>query len=440
MNGVENMNGYDKQRERIVAYLRSGEDRREDFRIGVEFEHFVIDRATGKTVSYYGPQGVEESLRDIHKQGWNEYYNDEYLLGLDKGPFTISTEPGSQFEISIEAQKDIKNLEEKYLEFFQQVLKTFEDKNQILVALGYHPITKIDDIKILPKKRYGYMYDYFKKRGGTLAHNMMKGTAAVQVTIDFENEEDFILKSRVANALSPILYTLYDNSYIFEGDIYPKRNIRQKIWENTDKDRSGIVPTVFDLDFSYRKYAEYILNNPVIFLDREGVLEGTGEKPFYEVFDPDKDGDEMIYHAMSIVFPDVRAKRYLEIRMMDAVPYPLNFSAVALIKGLFYHEENLNRLSKRIENITREDVLRGKESSEELGMQGNYLGQTFREWGIELIKMAVEGLDEEEKHYLEPLEVLVEEGVNRRDLFEETYQKEGILEAIRQAQIEVRNV
>lgn len=200
---------------------------------------------------------------------------------------------------------------------------------------------------------------------------MMKGTCAVQVTIDFTSEEDCIRKYRIGSALSPILYTMYDNSYIFESEVYENYSVRQHIWENTDLDRSGVLKTAFDKDFSYGKYADYILNNNIIFTDDDGVLASTGDSLFKDIFDPEVHGDEEIYHAISIVFPDLRLKRYLEFRMMDAVPYPLNLSAAALIKGLMYSDENLDRLDELFKDISYADVQAGKTSASKYGMNGN---------------------------------------------------------------------
>lgn len=172
------------------------------------------------------------------------FENDGYLLGLTADDFEISTEPAGQFEISISKKKSIKDLEKIYLDFMRKYLKVFKDKNQSLVAMGYHPNTSINDFKISPKKRYEFMFNYFKDKG-TMAHNMMKGTSSVQVTIDYLNEKDFVNKYKAFTYLSPILYALFDNSYIFEKKPLETYAIRQEIWENTDLARSGVLEEAF---------------------------------------------------------------------------------------------------------------------------------------------------------------------------------------------------
>ncbi|MDO5041742.1 MAG: glutamate-cysteine ligase family protein, partial [Peptoniphilus sp.] len=174
-----------KAKEQIINYFKNGEKPTEKFKIGAEFEHFIIYKDTLKTVSYYGEGGVGESIAEICEifKG-KPLMDDENILGFFADGFSVSTEPGSQFEVSINPKKNIADLEKAYLSFMKAVIPVFEKKNQGLICLGYHPRTKIDEIKILPKKRYGYMYEHFKSRG-KMAHNMMKGSASIQIAIDY---------------------------------------------------------------------------------------------------------------------------------------------------------------------------------------------------------------------------------------------------------------
>ncbi|MDO5755697.1 MAG: glutamate-cysteine ligase family protein [Tissierellia bacterium] len=418
---------YEDKLKRVVEYIRSGEKNPENFTLGVEMEHFVVHKDTGKTVSYYGKDGVGETLEEIEQMGFKAEREGHHVLGLHKGDITISTEPGSQFEIAITSDCCIKVLEEDYLRFMKSILQLFEKKDQSLVTLGYHPVTTIDEIKILPKKRYDFMYRYFNGQGD-MAHNMMKGTASLQVTIDYKDEEDFKKKYRILNALSPVFYAVFDNAYIFENKVLKRRNIRQKIWENTDADRSGVFEIAFDDDLSYEKYADKILNTPLIFTDHKGHQEYVGGKLFKDVMTKE-DGDDFIFHGLSIVFPDVRVKKYIEIRMMDSIPYPLNFACLAWIKGLFYHGKNLEDLDHMTQDISYEEVLEGKKNTAKDGLQAKFLGSTVQEISLVLLKMAQKVLGKESP-YLDPLIKMVEAGETPRDRFEKIYKNQGILQAI----------
>ena len=242
---------YKKQIGQMVNYIKKGEKSREDFKIGIEFEHFVVDKDSLKTISYYGEEGVGETLKELEQFGWTGTYEGEYILELNKGNKTITLEPGSQLELSIRAQSEIIDIEKEYLDFLNEIIPLLNRKNQGLITTSYHPVSKIEDLKLLPKKRYDFMFNYFKTKG-KYAHNMMKGTAALQVSIDFSSEEDYKRKFKVANALSPVLHGIFDNGFYFEGERWPKYNLRAEIWNNCDSARCGIVDKALDEDLAMK--------------------------------------------------------------------------------------------------------------------------------------------------------------------------------------------
>ncbi|MGO3751845.1 MAG: glutamate-cysteine ligase family protein [Peptoniphilaceae bacterium] len=400
---------------KVIDYIKKGEKNSSEFSIGTEFEHFIIDNNSFKTISFYNKNGVEESIRELcNIYNGLPHLENGYMLGFESEEINVSTEPGSQFEVSINYKKTIKELVYVYKKFINNAYKIFASKNQSILALGYHPKTKIDEIKILPKNRYEYMYNHFKEKG-TLAYNMMKGTSSVQISIDYKDENDFKLKYFVASAISPILYSLFDNSPIFENEIYKKHNLRQTIWENTDNDRSGLLSLAFDKNLSYERYAEFIINNSPIFIEKDGKLFKTEEK-FKNLY-INNPTEDFIFHMLSIVFPDIRVKNYLEFRMFDSVNFPLNFSAVALIKGLFYSQENLHILYELFEKVTYQDVMAVKEKSKDKGLNTIYLNKSLLEHGKFLVELASKSLTNEEKEYLKPLINLLNQGLNPKDKF-----------------------
>ena len=420
---------YEKQLEAVINYIKSGEKLKEDFTIGMEMEHFIVDKDSLKTVSYFGDNGVGATLRELHNHGCAAYKEGDYILGLENDDLAVSTEPGSQFEVALSSKWNIDDLKDIYIKNMRKLVEVFAKKNQAMVTLGYHPVTKIDEIKILPKKRYDFMYKYFNERGD-MAHNMMKGTCSLQCSIDYSSEKDFVRKYKIANCLSQVFYTLFDNAYIFEGKPAKSRNMREIIWENTDTDRSGMYKFSFDDDLSYKKYAEHILNTPLIFsIDENHEPYYVGKTTFKEVFEDVKDTG-LIFHALSIVFPDVRAKRYIEIRMMDEIKYPLNFSAVALIKGLFYDETNLDKLSELFKNMTYENCMKAKLDAREKGLDATFMNVNMLEFCKMLVDMAKNGLPANEIGYLIPLEEMLEKGMNPRDQFEKIYKEKGLREAV----------
>lgn len=427
---------YDDQVKALVQYFKSGEKDPDKLKTGVEIEHIVVDEISFRTISIYGEEGICATIQSLEDHGWDIAYEEGYAVGATKGPYTISTEPAGQFEVSIEANSSIEDMEAQYILFIEEMTPIFAGKNQKILGIGYHPVTKIDEITISPKKRYDYMYDHFKTRGSH-SHNMMKGTAAVQVVLDYTSEEDFVRKYRIGSALSPIMYTIFENAYIFEGEEAENHGVRQFIWQNTDQSRSGLVKTAFDSDFSYKAYAEYILNTDLIFLNDDKGLRSTEGKLFKDLFDPYDYKEEEIYHAVSIVFPDVRLKKYLEYRMMDSLPYPLNFAPASLWTGLLYKEENLDKLEDMFKDVDLARVEKAKEDTKTLGLEAEYLGKKIYQWGLDLIAMAQDGLEGRAKDLLKPLKDLVEARQSPRDRFKETYKESGLKAAIEETIVEV---
>ncbi|MDU5559824.1 glutamate-cysteine ligase family protein [Anaerococcus vaginalis] len=415
---------YQEKKDKIVEYIKSGESQKENFKIGLEMEHFVIDKDELFSYDYFGEKGVGSTLKDLKDMGFsvtNE--EDGYILGLRKEDIAVNLEPAGQFELAIDAKKNINDLDKSYKKIMGEIVPIFDEKNQYLETLGYHPKSKIMDLNIIPKDRYKYMQKYFTEFGGKYALNMMRGTASVQSAIDFSDEKDFKKKFFVANALSPFMYTLYDNAYIFQGKPYENKNLRQEIWEACDKNRTGVYDFAFDDDMSYEKYAEKILDTDIIFVHEDGQDVYKGNTKFEKIMDKDF-SDEMIFHALSIVFPDVRVKKYIEIRMPDAVPYSYNLSFPALIKGLFYNEENLNKLREDFKNMTYDSCQKLKMDAKERGFDAKYEGKSICEWIKYFISLAKAGLSCEEKTYLSCIEKLIDEKETLRDKFEKIYKED----------------
>jgi glutamate--cysteine ligase len=323
--------------------------------LGVEFEHFLINQATMSSYRYDEPNGQHELLKKLANRGWRVIIEEKgKLLGVEKDNHTITLEPGGQVEISLHTSKTIGEIDQNYRSVLGEIKSLFVE-DQVLVSIGYHPKTKIEELPLLPKARYKMMSDYFADRG-LYCYNMMKGSAATQVSIDYQDEADFIKKFRVANFLSPFIARIFDATPIFEGDIYKGDNCRIMIWENTDIERSKLINGSLDKTFNFTDYVDYLLRVPPILAQIKGEAVFTkGEKlaDLLERYDFNENDYE---HFTSMVFPDVRVKKFIEIRMADALPYPYNMAVPALIKGIFYNQVNLNKYYELSKSFSDEDI------------------------------------------------------------------------------------
>ncbi|MBS4534512.1 glutamate--cysteine ligase [Clostridium sp. D2Q-14] len=401
----------DKQRKRLIDYFKSHTTNKNNFKVGVEFEHFIIHKNTLETVTYGEKNGVAHTLKELESKGWKGDYSEDNILGLSKGDINITLEPGAQFEVSINPKQTIIELEKIYIDFLKEIVPILEKKEQYMISMGYHPVSKIENIPFIPKERYKYMSQYFSDKG-EYAHNMMKGTASIQIAIDYSDEEDCRKKFRLANLLSPILSLIFDNSPIFEGNIYPNNILRTDIWNKCDDDRSKIVPKSLDNEFSCSDYAEYILNTPPILIMKNNEFNFVGDKLVKDVFDPDEFTDKELEHILTMVFPDVRLKGFIEIRMMDAVPYPFNLAGVALIKGIMYSDKNVDILLDMFKDWDNEKIAIVKREIMANGFNSYIDGLDINEIIDKILKLALEGLCQNEKEYLNPIIEIVSQREN----------------------------
>lgn len=403
-------------RDKIIDYIRSGEKVEKDYAIGFEIENFIVDE-NDKAVTYWDDGGVKDILEDLIKIGYEAVYVDDVLLGATKGETAISLEPGSQFELSIKKAWHIKELEDEYFRRMKEIEDIVHKRGYHILQRGYHVKTKIDEIKILPKERYDFMYKYFTETG-TMGHNMMKGTAASQSSIDYKDEEDFRRKMRVYNALSPVFYAIFENANIFEGEAYKENGLRMTIWKNTDKERCSIIKEAFDDDFSYASYADYIVNRPCIFIHKDGDDIYTGHTKIKDIEGIDEAGKTIVEHVLSMFFPDTRAKKYIEIRMMDSVQIDYLLGLVALIKATSY--QNLDKVYEMIKDVTYDDALKALDSFKESGIRGKLKDRSFLDIAKDLISLAKASLGDE-AHYLNALEEVIDSGKSIREVNFEKY-------------------
>jgi glutamate--cysteine ligase len=396
---------FGKQVDKLTSFFQAGETTEKQ--IGIEVEHFVVDKRKLKTVKYNGKAGIEALLFELKsRKGWQGKEETGHLVELTSSAANITLEPGGQVEIGINPQSNLTELREIYQAFLEDFIPILEERDYYLITQGYQVRSKIDQIPFNPKRRYEIMADYLKEYG-KYSHNMMKGTAAFQLAVDYSDEEDFIKKFRVANFLSPVLAILVDNSPIFEGRIYDRQALRTLIWQNTDPKRTGIVKEAFADNFGYRKYAKYILRQEPILLKTGGKYRATGDKTCREIFRDRKLGSEELEHILTMVFPDVRAKQFIEIRMTDSVPPDLMWSLVSFWQGLFYNQSSLDQIYSYLQNFTLADILQARSEIILEGLQANFGNRSVLQVAKKALSWAEEGLNQEQANYLQPLKEIV---------------------------------
>ena len=390
------MNYYDINLKKFVDYFKNGIKQKEDKTLGVELEHFIV-KENMESVDSYEEHGLRYLLEKLSPFFDEKVDKDGNLIGLSKNKSNISLEPASQLEISIGPFIKISDILEEYNYFLLKITPILKELNYKLVYSGYQPKSKVDNLNLIPKKRYEYMLDYFSSVGNH-GKNMMKGSASTQVSVDYFSEEDFKNKFRLANIFSPLISLMTDNTFIFEGEEYKKNCIRVEIWNDVDKDRSMVVKDALNKDFGFEDYAKYILDAPAILIeDEQGNSIYTKDKKIKDIYKNKEITKKDIEHLISMFFPDVRLKNYVEIRMADCMPMYYALSYAAIIKGIFYNEEAIKYFLDKFSFVKNEDVIKAKKEIIQNGYNAKVYGYYASDIIMEMIEVAKEKLHEEEK-------------------------------------------
>lgn len=408
-----------ENKQAVIAYFLKGAKGSKPLgALGVEVEHFVVTQQGEAPVSYEGGEG-RIGVRDVLQHLAEGYPQKTYgrqgdLIGLASPEASITLEPAAQLEISIAPYSSIDEIVAVYRAFREKVDAFLAQYGCKLVAAGYHPTACAFDLPLIPKQRYRFMNQYFAEIG-THGERMMRASASTQVSVDFRDEADAIRKMRVAQALAPILASMTDNTATFEGKP-AGRLARFALWRNVDNDRCGSVPGLFREGYGFADYAEWILRTCPIFVTRAAAdaPEGPDLRPVfgqsaYEAYGDAPMSKEDVEHALSMFWPDVRLKGFVEIRPADSLPAPLMAGYAALVKGLFYSEESLSRVEAAfgVENgvwpLTDASADEALAAIQAKGPEARIGGKTLAQWQELLLETAEAALDARDTAYLHDL-------------------------------------
>jgi len=325
--------------EDLIGYFRGGSKPRSEFRIGIEQEKIGV-RPGGAPVCYQGPDGIAAILSRLEAHGFTATREAGQIIALERARERITIEPGGQLEFSGAARPTAQACRDALVAHVQEVTELARSLGFRFLGVGGRPFGKLDDVDWLPKARYGVMREYFPRHGQSsrLALHMMKMTATVQANFDYESEADAVDKIRTAYGLCSIITAMFAASPLADGRPTGDKSFRAAIWLETDEDRCGLLPFVFDPGFSFRDYVEWALDIPMFFLVR-----GEDYRPVdaltFRRFNAEGFGGETATMRdweihLSTLFPEVRLKRYIELRGADAGPMPMASALGALWRGL----------------------------------------------------------------------------------------------------------
>lgn len=412
----------------LVAYLASGCKPESQWRLGTEHEKFGYTLDDLRPLPYFGKRSIKAILTGLSEQfDWQPVLeNDQLIALLDDTGASITLEPGGQLELSGAILGNIHETCTEVNTHLKQVRAVSEPLGIAFLGMGFQPKWRREDMQWMPKARYRIMRDYMSEVG-SLGQDMMTRTCTVQVNMDFSSEADMVHKYRTSLALQPIATALFANSPFTDGRPNGYLSYRSHVWEDTDPDRTGMLPFVFDGDMGFEKYTDYMLDVPMYFVYRDGeYLDATGQsfRDFLAGRLPALPGElpklQDWEDHLTTTFPEVRLKRYLEMRGADGGPWARLCALPALWAGLLYHQPSLDACWDIAGDWSMEERLKLREDVPRLGLRATIRGRSVQSIAMELLDLAAKGLSfrnrlnsagETETGFLSPLLDVAERGV-----------------------------
>lgn len=394
------MHNYENHVESMVNFYKSG-IKSNSQKLGVELEYTLVydDNSQVKYFDEFGQKWLMENMLEFYPEKiLDEQKN---LIGIKNERDSITLEPAGQFELSAGPFEKLEEVFEAFETFQKRVNALAEPHGIKMLAIGYHPKCKAEELVIIPKVRYELMTKYFLKNSPK-GIRMMRGTGSTQVSIDYSSEADCIRKLRIAYVLTPLFAILCDNTPVFEGERRTHHIMRTQVWEDCDPRRCGAMPGIFEDSFNFEKCAELVLNTQAMF-EMDGDDGHLTNKTTSEIYGDKEMSNDDCAAACSHLFNDVRLKNFIEIRPADALPTNMEVAYVALIKGIFYSEEALSIIEDYFGPQSETSFEEAKRNLEEKGLSGEVYGMPATTACKKLLDVASLGLDKDEKKYLEPL-------------------------------------
>ncbi|MBB3944887.1 glutamate--cysteine ligase [Rhizobium skierniewicense] len=386
----------------LIDYLAEGCKPVEKFRIGTEHEKFAFFKDGNKPVPYFGDASISALLKGMQaKMGWEPIIDEGNIIGLSEpsGMGAISIEPGGQFELSGAPLETLHETCKESNRHLATVREIAEPMGIRFLGIGGSPLWTYDETPQMPKSRYAIMTRYMPKVG-TQGLDMMYRTCTIQVNLDFSSEADMRRKMRVSMKLQSVATALFASSPFTEGKPNGLLSWRGDIWRDTDNRRSGVLPFTFEKDFGFRHYVEWALDVPMYFIVRDGRYRDCTDMTFRQFMSGALKGQIADWQPnlgdwtnhLSTLFPDVRLKRFLEMRGADGGPWRRICALPAYWVGLLYDDSALTAADELTKDWTVEDVIAMRDTVPAQGLKASVAGRSLLDVARETVAISRDGL------------------------------------------------
>lgn len=429
-----------ESRRQLVEWFESGCKPKADWAIGTEHEKFAFTREDLRPIPYEGERGVKTLLTALaERYDWEPIIENGNVIALTKDKCSVSLEPGGQIELSGAPLKNIHQTCGEVHTHLHELREICGDLGIDMLGVGHQPKWSREETPWMPKGRYGIMREYMPKVG-KLGLDMMLRTSTIQVNLDFSSEADMVKKFRASLALQPVATALFAASPFVDGKPSGFLSARSNVWTDTDPDRCGMLPFVFEDGFGFERYVDYMLDVPMYFVYRDGKYINAAGKSFRDFMDGKLDvvpGERPTMNDwsdhMTTAFPEVRLKKFLEMRGADGGPWKRICALPALWVGLLYDDAALDAAWDLVKDMSVEEreALRNDVPRTALGTK--FKNGTVQDLSKDVLAIAKQGLKargrmdgygDDESHFLESLEDVAESGRTLAEEFLDKYETE----------------
>ena len=381
---------YLKDKSDIVKFFEDGCKKKNKLKIGVEHEKFVFNNKSKSRINF---QTVLKIFHYLRKYNWRPIKEGKNIISLSKENKTITLEPGNQIELSGAKLNNLHLSCSESYKFLKELGLACESLNLNMMSVSFDPISNLKKVPKNPKLRYKIMTKEMPKNG-KLSLEMMHQTTGTQINLDYTSEKDFIKKFKLASNLVPLSIAIFANSPFKENKLNKYLSYRSKVWQNTSR---GGLPKSYLEGMNFEKYADYIMNYPLLFFKKKNNYLFSKNKTFKDFIEnkirelnfkgPTKKDLEI---HLSTIFTEIRLKKYIEIRSLDTCEWSCHCAGPAFFLGILY--QNLDTALDIIKNWKAEEVLNAYKEAPKKGLQTLLHNKSLLYWGKIFLKLSEEGL------------------------------------------------
>ena len=381
---------YLKDKSDIVKFFEEGCKKKNKLKVGVEHEKFVFNNKSKSRINF---QTVLKIFHYLRKYNWRPIKEGKNIISLSKENKTITLEPGNQIELSGAKLNNLHLSCSESYKFLKELGLACKSLNLNMMSVSFDPISNLKNVPKNPKLRYKIMTKEMPKNG-KLSLEMMHQTTGSQINLDYTSEKDFIKKFKLASNLVPLSIAIFANSPFKEKKLNKYLSYRSKVWQNTSR---GGLPKSYLEGMSFEKYADYIINYPLLFFKKKNNYLFSKNKTFKDFIEnkirelnfkgPTKKDLEI---HLSTIFTEIRLKKYIEIRSLDTCEWSCHCAGPAFFLGILY--QNLDTALDIIENWKAEEVLNAYKEAPKKGLQTLLHNKSLLYWGKIFLKLSEDGL------------------------------------------------